>query len=263
VLQKGEHYGEIPGCGKKPTLLQAGAEKIAYMFHLVPSYTVTRYEMGGGHREYEVECVLASRDTGERVGEGLGTCSTMESKYRYRSEWNPETRRKDKKRENPDIADTWNTVLKMAKKRAFVDAVKSTTAASDIFTQDIEDMVAYEVPQTAPQQPQQAPQAQAQPTQPDPRKALWNEAAELKQKVLGMGANEEGIKSWMASAIKNPDGTPKPTGYYTVEDIESLKTHLQKQIEDLESLKRNQNTEPEIIVEEYVEPDYSDEDIPF
>jgi hypothetical protein len=151
----------------------------------------------------------------------------------------------------------------MAKKRAFVDAVKSTTAASDIFTQDIEDMVAYEVPQTAPQQPQQAPQAQAQPTQPDPRKALWNEAAELKQKVLGMGANEEGIKSWMASAIKNPDGTPKPTGYYTVEDIESLKTHLQKQIEDLESLKRNQNTEPEIIVEEYVEPDYSDEDIPF
>jgi hypothetical protein len=44
------------------------------------------------------------------------------------------------KMENPDIADTYNTVLKMAKKRAYVDGILSATAASDIFTQDIEDM---------------------------------------------------------------------------------------------------------------------------
>jgi hypothetical protein len=42
--------------------------------------------------------------------------------------------------ENEDIADVFNTVLKMGKKRAFVDAVLSATAASDIFTQDIEEM---------------------------------------------------------------------------------------------------------------------------
>lgn len=44
------------------------------------------------------------------------------------------------KAENPDLADTWNTVLKMGKKRAYVDGMLAATGASDIFTQDIEDM---------------------------------------------------------------------------------------------------------------------------
>lgn len=54
------------------------------------------------------------------------------------------------KAENENPADNYNTVLKMAKKRAFVDAMITATAASDIFTQDIEDIVqnekAYEPP---------------------------------------------------------------------------------------------------------------------
>lgn len=158
VLKPGEHYGTVPGCRKKPTLLQPGAEKIAYMFHLVPTYDVRRYDMAGGHREYEVKCTLTSRDTGEVMGEGVGTCSTMESKYRYRGKWVNGSKVRE---ENPDIADTWNTVLKIAKKRANVDAVKSTTAASDIFTQDIEDMPqAYQAPQ-----PKARPQEAAAPPQ--------------------------------------------------------------------------------------------------
>lgn len=40
--------------------------------------------------------------------------------------------------ENPDLADTWNTVVKMAEKRARVDAILSVTGASALFTQDIE-----------------------------------------------------------------------------------------------------------------------------
>lgn len=161
VLKPGEHYGTVPGCGKKPTLLQPGAEKISFMFHLVPTYEVRRYDMAGGHREYEVKCTLTSRDTGEVMGEGVGTCSTMESKYRYRSKWVNGSKVRE---ENPDIADTWNTVLKIAKKRANVDAVKSTTAASDIFTQDIEDMPqAYQA-----QQPKAQPQTAAAPPQPKP-----------------------------------------------------------------------------------------------
>ena len=161
VLKPGEHYGAVPGCGKKPTLLQPGAEKISFMFHLVPTYEVRRYDMAGGHREYEVKCTLTSRDTGEVMGEGVGTCSTMESKYRYRSKWVNGSKVRE---ENPDIADTWNTVLKIAKKRANVDAVKSTTAASDIFTQDIEDMPqAYQA-----QQPKAQPQTAAAPPQPKP-----------------------------------------------------------------------------------------------
>lgn len=141
VLKEGEHYGKIPGTGKnaKPTLLQPGAEKIASMFKLVPSYDIRRTDFGNGHREIEVTCTLTNVD-GQPVGTGVGTCSTLESKYRYRWTGYGDARHRE---ENPDIADTWNTVLKMAKKRAFVDAVKSTTAASDIFTQDVEDMPAY------------------------------------------------------------------------------------------------------------------------
>jgi hypothetical protein len=41
--------------------------------------------------------------------------------------------------EVPDIGDSYNTILKMAKKRAYIDAILSATAASDIFTQDLED----------------------------------------------------------------------------------------------------------------------------
>jgi hypothetical protein len=41
--------------------------------------------------------------------------------------------------ENPDLPDTWNTVVKMAAKRARVDAVLAVTGASALFTQDVED----------------------------------------------------------------------------------------------------------------------------
>src|SRR5262249_55628176 len=40
---------------------------------------------------------------------------------------------------NPDLADSWNTVIKMADKRALIAATLNGTAASDIFPQDVED----------------------------------------------------------------------------------------------------------------------------
>jgi hypothetical protein len=41
---------------------------------------------------------------------------------------------------NPDIFDQVNTLVKMAKKRALVDAALSAGRLSDLFTQDLEDM---------------------------------------------------------------------------------------------------------------------------
>jgi predicted RNA-binding Zn-ribbon protein involved in translation (DUF1610 family) len=41
--------------------------------------------------------------------------------------------------ENPDLPDTWNTIVKMAEKRARVDVVLAVTGASALFTQDVED----------------------------------------------------------------------------------------------------------------------------
>lgn len=58
---------------------------------------------------------------------------------------------------NPEIPDTFNTVLKMADKRALVAAVLNATAASDVFTQDVEDMgqraAATAAEETAAEQP--------------------------------------------------------------------------------------------------------------
>lgn len=74
-----------------------------------------------GLYRYVVRCRLCRRDSGEVIGTGVGSCSTMESKY-IRSPRESE-----------------NTVLKMAKKRAQVDAVLGTFGLSDRFTQDVED----------------------------------------------------------------------------------------------------------------------------
>lgn len=132
VMQEGVHYGVIPHTSGKPSLLKAGAEMLCTLFRLVPSYVVTRTDLDGGHREYEVSCKLTKLDTGQVWSEGVGLCTTLESKYRYR--W------KNKERvENPDIADVYNTVLKMAKKRALVDATLTATGCSSMFTQDVED----------------------------------------------------------------------------------------------------------------------------
>ena len=174
VMQESTHYGVSPGCGAKPTRLQPGDQKLMRMFQLAHDYSLDQPDLGTGHREYRVKCTLCNRNTGLVQGSGNGMCSTMESKYRYRnvSDWEdtgepiPNDARERKaeyrkqgfgmkkvngqwlwvrytdsqKSENPDIADTYNTVLKMACKRALVAAVLNATAASDIFTQDVEDM---------------------------------------------------------------------------------------------------------------------------
>lgn len=195
VLKKGEHYGVVPGTKGKPSLLQPGAEKICLMFKLVPRYRVTRTELGGGHREVEVTCTLYQRGSDIVEGEGIGSCSTLESKYRYRKQWNNETGTKERV-ENPDIADTYNTILKMAKKRALVDAVKSTTAASDIFTQDIEDLPAY---MTQPQQPPQEVQAEyTQQVPPEDMDWLRTTAAQ----IVALGYQEGEVKNYLWQQYK-------------------------------------------------------------
>lgn len=181
LLKKDEHYGTIPGT-QKPSLLKPGAEKICFTFRLIPRFKITRHDLENGHREYEVICDLHNSQTNICLGQGVGSCSTMESKYRWRRNqrvcpncgaeaikrshypdektgvkgWychakiggcngkfgynDPRIQEQEiGKVENPDIADQYNTVLKMAKKRSHVDATITATAASDVFTQDVED----------------------------------------------------------------------------------------------------------------------------
>lgn len=199
VLKKGEHYGVVPGTKGKPSLLQPGAEKICLMFKLVPRYTVKRTELGGGHREVEVTCTLFQRGSDIVEGEGLGSCSTLESKYRYRNKWVNGSKQRE---ENPDIADVYNTVLKMAKKRALVDAVKSTTAASDIFTQDVEDLPEY---MTRPAQEVRPDPAQPEPAQPAQREMPQEDVEWLRSttaSIAALGYKEAEVKPYLWEQYK-------------------------------------------------------------
>src|SRR5690242_252716 len=77
------HWGVIPGT-KKPTLYKTGAEKLCLTFRLSPAYRVEQSNLPGDHREYRVVCTMTHIPTGQVFGEGVGLCSTMEKKYRYR-----------------------------------------------------------------------------------------------------------------------------------------------------------------------------------
>ena len=85
VMKNGEHYGIIPGCGKQKVLLQPGAQVLALTFQMYPSFEITERELEGGNREYMVICNLINRVTGQQVGQGAGTASTLEAKWRYRT----------------------------------------------------------------------------------------------------------------------------------------------------------------------------------
>jgi hypothetical protein len=182
VLVKDTHFGaSFPG-DKKQNLLQPGADALIGLFGLSPRFSQQRedftVEGEGPHREYTVTCTLYSR-SGVELGSAMGSCTTLESKYRWRNDkrkcpqCGKDTIIKGKaeygggwlcftkkdgcgakwpegaveiegqvvgKVPNPDIADVFNTVLKIAMKRAKVAATILVTGCADMFTQDVEDM---------------------------------------------------------------------------------------------------------------------------
>lgn len=184
IMQENEHYGTIPGC-KKPSLWKPGAEKLCMTFRFAPSFETIGTNLSAGHREYTAICTLTHIPTGTVVAQGMGLCTTMEGKYRFRvgevkptgkavpqAYWNDRdqeliggkgfsVKKIDGKYQIVEIgervehdnpADYYNTVLKMAIKRAMIAATLSATAASDIFEQDIadEDGTVMGVPVTQP-----------------------------------------------------------------------------------------------------------------
>ncbi len=123
-MKQGQDYGVIPGCNK-PSLLKPGAEKLCDVFGFSKLCEVTNRieDWDKGFFCYEVKVSLVNKKTGVIEAEGLGSCNSKEKKFRYQ-----------------DAYSVTNTLLKMSKKRALVDAVLSATRASGLFTQDIEDM---------------------------------------------------------------------------------------------------------------------------
>jgi len=70
VMRDGEHYGVIPGCGKKPSLLKPGAEKLGFTFRLMPRFSGDQEprDLGNGHREYVIRCELYHVSSGQFCG---------------------------------------------------------------------------------------------------------------------------------------------------------------------------------------------------
>jgi hypothetical protein len=159
LMQEGTDYGTLPGT-PKPGLYKSGAELLRLRFNFNPEFKISKglTDIQKGFIEYDITCSLY-RD-GLLVAEGVGNANSLESKWRYR--WVderelPKGTDKDSittkwiktkaggsypkyRMENENPQDLANTILKMAKKRAFVDGILTATGASRIFTQDVEDM---------------------------------------------------------------------------------------------------------------------------
>ncbi|EXF95764.1 hypothetical protein HK44_020365 [Pseudomonas fluorescens HK44] len=170
IMKRETHYGTIPGTNK-PTLYKPGAEVLCVTFRVAQEYKIEDLSVQGEAR-YRVTCMGRHQTTGVALGEGVGECSSNEEKYKWRAvickaELNatPENLRRKKYYKNgntadqvrTEAADLANTILKMACKRAMIAMTLNVTAASDIFTQDIEDLPEELRPQEGTQTTNQKP----------------------------------------------------------------------------------------------------------
>jgi hypothetical protein len=184
-MVEGTDYGVIPGTTNK-ALLKPGAEKLVGLFRCAPRFTIEEKieDWAKGLFFYRFSCQIVTLADGAVVAEGVGSCTSYESRYRWRnadrkcpncgkeaikrSKYPPKDDPQAKpgwycfgkvggcganfaaddasitgqtvgRVENPDLVDSANTVLKMAKKRALVDASIALARCSDTFTQDVED----------------------------------------------------------------------------------------------------------------------------
>ena len=154
IMQKGTDYGTIPGT-PKPSLWKPGAELLANWLkvvgHSIIDAKIEDYETP--FFMYRVETRFYNQ-AGQFVGSGNGSANTGETRYAWRwvkENYIPkgiikdelETKTEDGKTSyriptpKSEICGLQNTVLKIAKKRSFVDGMLSITGASRIFTQDV------------------------------------------------------------------------------------------------------------------------------
>lgn len=125
-MKEGVDYGKIKVRTKdgrevesKPSLFKPGSEKFCSLFHFRPVFSRDdeTWEMAGKPAGlFAYKCQLISPN-GAVVGEGRGAARITE-----KAGW------------------TENNAIKIAEKRAQIDAVLRTGGLSDFFTQDLEDM---------------------------------------------------------------------------------------------------------------------------
>lgn len=124
-LKRDSDFGKPTEKLKKPILYKGGAEKILWDYGVIDKYEIQHCieDFESGFFFYRIKCSLIKIIDGVEfvVKEGFGSANTRESNVGTASGF--------------DVA---NTKLKIAEKRAMVDAVIKLARLSSIFTQDIE-----------------------------------------------------------------------------------------------------------------------------
>jgi hypothetical protein len=253
-MREGEDYGTIPGT-QKPTLYKPGAEKLCDVYGFTKEFTILERveDWERGRFAYTVKATLRSKRTGLLEAEGLGSCNSMEARYRWLWVWENKLppgfdptglavrHTKSGRQYRVPNEDPWsqvNTILKMAKKRALVDAVLSATRSSGLFTQDLEDFAEddlldadYRVepqpkgrePGRRPSSPREgAPERDSRPARssessdassgPAPAPA-WKTLGAAKQALVQLGVDPREVDSWIREVAGDlsPSAWPEAT----------------------------------------------------
>ena len=242
ALIEGVDYGKIPGTGDKPTLLKPGAEMLLFAAGLGFGMTKVEDADSRGHHGVTYTCTVRRGDF--VVAECDGYAGYDESRFYVSAEDNEARERhwaeKDRRPLNPlkcvEYRAPWNTLVKMAQKRALVGATLNACAASGLFIADLDDVAGVDFPGatvggdasdgSVTAQPRRGrgrkaaagshsdPPAPATPTEPaaevPPERVAIAGTAELERRLRALGADQQaGFKSWRASReLEWPPTTP-------------------------------------------------------
>ena len=199
VLKPDQDFGIIPGTDRPTLLKPGAANIIAgFNCHSEPHVDIETINPDDGFVNYTVHVDVVSNLTGKVVSRGFGSCNSYEKKYRYREEkrkcphcqaqaiikgraeygggwlcWSKQGGCGVKfpdgdpsiegqitgQIDNPDPLDQSNTYLKIAVKRAEVDAALRLPGVARFFTQDLEDIMgeAASVPPATQSRPPRRP----------------------------------------------------------------------------------------------------------
>lgn len=153
VLVEGTDFGNIPGT-KKPTLFKSGAEWLLKWGRFGHRLDKVDVERDGDGRPYGVtyRCTIHHLLDKDVV---VATCDG------YAGYDEPDREAHTNKWGKPVARAPWNTIIKMAQKRALVGATLQATSSSGLFSQDMEDYRAAD-PATGEIQPAKKPRTVSQ-----------------------------------------------------------------------------------------------------
>lgn len=242
-LQEGEDFGVIPGTPKPTLLKPGAdklCELYGLADDYVIDSRVDDFEQG--LFDYTIKCILTSKRGGFLVATGYGSCNSFEKRYRWRDAQRKcpacgkeaITKSKEEygggwfcfakkggcgtkfeasnplimdqqvgKTANDDVADQKNTILKMAKKRAKVDATLSATRSSGVFTQDVEEMQGMPPVQDVPPPP--AEQKTAKKAVERTRQQEVIDTAEQIRNARGQASKSDDFKDFSVPSEITPE----------------------------------------------------------